>query len=409
MHQRTLLLTVLVSLAISCVAFGSAPKGAERWTPDVDALKARSPVIEFFDDMESGENGWIHEDNTSGAAVMFHLDTYYAYEGDYSWWCGALGPDYHGGDGYGNGWDQRLVIPETDLTGATYPVLTFAYRHDSEPGYDFTYIQAESLGVFVNLGPGYNGSSGGWVDIGSYGYLLATYDNPLHARIRFVSDGAYSDLDGLYDSDGGAFMADNIKIFDFYRSTVYFYDDGESGGLCVPEIPGAAGDYWHIAYRACPAYSDPHVWWCGDDSDTSLIPPNLNNSLTSPVISLAGATVCTLRFLLHAEVPTVDNDYWVEEVSPDGGVTWYSLGSWWGDFAQCDGWSTHGVNGIDLSPYLPSTEFQFRLEFFTTDNGCGPGEAGGAGIMLDDTWIENWTDTAVVPTSWGRVKALYLH
>jgi hypothetical protein len=407
MCQRTLFLVVLVSLTLSCAALGSAPKNVSQWTFDVNSPKARSPVIVFFDDMESGENGWTHVDNTAAVGIKFHLDSYYAYEGTYSWWCGELNPSFDSGDGYGNSWDQRLVIPETDVTDATYPVLTFAYRHDSEPGYDFTFIQAESLGVFVDLGPGYNGSSGGWADLGDYGYLLATYDNPLHIRIRFLSDGAYSDEDGLYASDGGGFMADNIKIFDFYRASVYFFDDGETGGLCVPEIPGAAGDYWHITSRACPAYSDPHVWWCGDDSDTSLVPPNLNNALVSPAVSLAGSTACTLRLLLHAEVPTVDNDYWTEELTTDGGANWYSLGSWWGDFAQCDGWGTHGINGVDLSPYLPGTSFQFRLTFYTTDNGCGPGEAGGAGIMLDDTWLEDWTNSAVVPMSWGRLKALY--
>lgn len=407
MHQRTLFLAILVVLALSCAALGSTLMNVGDWTLGVGAPDARSPVIVFFDDMESGENGWTHEDNTATAVPKFHLDSYYAFQGTYSWWCGELNQSYEGGDGYGNGWDQRLLIPETDVSDATYPVLTFAYRHDSEPLYDFTYIQAESLGLYVDLGPGYEGSSGGWMDLGDYGYLLATYDNPLHIRFRFLSDGFYSDEDGLYDSDGGGFMADNIKIFDFYRSTVYFFDDGESGGLCVPAIPGAVGDYWHIVSRACPAYSDPHVWWCGDDADTSLIPANVSNSLISPPVSISGAAVCTLRFLIHAEVPTVDNDYWVEEVTTDGGATWYSLGSWWGDFGQCDGWATHGIDGIDLSPYLPGTSFQFRLTVYTTDNGCGPGTAGGAGVMLDDTWVEDWTDTPVKPMSWGRLKALY--
>ncbi len=407
MNKRTLLLAAVVVLAVSCAASGSSRKSVLDWTYRVNEHEARSPVIVFLDDMEAGENGWTHVDNTAGAGTKFHLDSYYAYEGAYSWWCGELDAGYSSGDGYDNGWDQRLLIPETDLTGATYPVLTFAYRYDSEPTYDFTYVQAESLGVYLDLGPGYTGSSGGWQDLGEYGYLVGTYDNPLNVRFRFVSDGFYSDADGLYDSDGGGIMLDNIKIFDFYRSTVYFFDDGETGGLCIPEIPGAAGDYWHIADRACAAYSDPHVWWCGDDSDTSLVPPNLNNALISPAVSLVGSTVCTLRLLLHAEVPTVDNDFWTEHLTFDGGLTWYSLGSWWGDFAQCDGWGTHGINGIDLSPYLPGTDFQFRLTFYTTDNGCGPGEGGGAGIMLDDIWIEDWTDTPVVPMSWGRVKALY--
>jgi hypothetical protein len=407
MFKRALIPAAVALLAVACAASGAVPRVAAPSISDVNTPGQRSPVIIFFDDMESGENGWTHVDNTATAVPKFHLDTYYAYEGTYSWWCGELNASYSGGDGYGNGWDQRLVVPDTDVTGSTYPVLTFAYRYDSEPGYDYTYIQAESLGVYVDLAAPYNGSSAGWHDVGAYGALLGTYDNPVRIRFRFVSDGAYSDEDGDYDSDGGGVMLDNIKIMDFYSSVVYFLDDGESGGLCVPQVAGAAGDYWHIAARSCPAYSDPHCWWCGDDSDTSLVPGNLNNSLLSPQIAIAGASVCTLRFLLHAEVPTVDNDYWSELVSTDGGSTWYAYGNWWGDFGQCDGWSTSGIGGIDLSPYLPGTTLQLMWVFHSTDNGCGPGAGGGAGIMLDDTWVEDWTETSVEQTTWGRVKSLF--
>jgi hypothetical protein len=82
-------------------------------------------------------------------------------------------------------------------------------------------------------------------------------------------------------------------------------------------------------------------------------------------------------------------------------------GAWWGDFAQCDGWGTSGIAGVDISPLLPGTSFQFKLTFYSTDNGCGPGAAGGAGIMLDDTWLEDWTGSPVEETSWGSIKAMY--
>ncbi|MBD3367925.1 MAG: hypothetical protein GF405_07120 [Candidatus Eisenbacteria bacterium] len=406
MRRATLILTfAMVAVLAAGPAF--AMKDVADYTTVVERPNTRSPIILFFDDVESGVNGWTSVDNTASASPKFHLDSYYAYQGSYSWWCGELNAAFAGGDGYANGWDQRLVIPSTDVSGAYYPILTYAFRHDSEPGFDFTYVQAESSGVYVDMNRGYDGSSGGWQDIGAYGFVLAPYDNPVQARFRFVSDGAWSDSDGLYDSDGGAFMVDNIKIFDFYGGYTYFYDDGETGGLCTPSIPASAGDYWHIVSRACPAYSDPHCWWCGDDADTTLIPPNLDNSLISPAVNIAGSSVCTLRFLLHAEVPTVDNDYWTEEVTVDGGSTWVMTGAWWGDFGQCDGWGTSGISGTDLSPLLPGTTFQFRLSFYTTDNGCGPGAAGGAGIMLDDTWLEDWTGSPVEETTWGAVKSMF--
>ncbi len=95
---------------------------------------------------------------------------------------------------------------------------------------------------------------GAWFDIGLYGYLIGTYDNPFKGRFLFTSDGAWSDGDGE-NTVGGGFACDNIKLFDFYNSTVYFYDDAESGGLCVAGHPGASGDWWHLKYDDCSSYS----------------------------------------------------------------------------------------------------------------------------------------------------------
>jgi hypothetical protein len=349
--------------------------------------------------MESGTNGWTSVDNTSLITPKFHLDTYLAYEGTYSWWCGELNPGFTGGDGYGNSWDQRLEIPPTDLSGAAYPILTYAYRHDSEPEYDFTYVQAESNGVYINLNRGYDGSSGGWQDLGLYGFTLSGYDNPLKARFRFVSDGAWSDEDGIYNSNGGAFHCDNVKVFDYYGGYVHFYDDGESGGLCVPSHPSGSGDWWHIIDRECSAYSGTHSWWCGDDADTSRIPPSLSNSLISPPLDLSGVLVCTVRMAVHFEVPTTDDDYAAFAASNDSGANWVNLGAWWGDFGECEGWASfHLDRGFDIGAngLLPADELLFRITMHTTDNGCGPGAGGGAGIMVDDFTVLSY----VPPVIW---------
>ena len=369
----------------------------------------RLNTLFWYDDIESGEGAWTHIDNTAGATAHFHVDTYMAYAGTYSWWCGTF--DYDANGGYGNNWDDRLTIPATDVSGAYYPILTYAFRHDSEPAFDFTYVQAESNGVYVDLNRGYDGVAA-WNDLGDFGFVMSTYDNPIKARFRFISDGAWSDEDGDYPTDGGAFMCDNVKIFDFYGGYVYFIDDVESGGLCTPGVPASAGDWWHIIDRQCPAASDPHSWWCGDDADTGLIPPNIDNSLITPYTDLdaAGAVTCTVRFYLHSEVPTVDNDYYIYYATIDGGVTWVGIASYWGDFGQCDGWATSGLDGLDVGLNCggpPFGDTAFQLRFLTTDNGCGPGAAGGAGIMLDDTWLEGDLPVAVEDASWGTIKSMY--
>ena len=377
-----------------------------------------NPVPEFVwhDDMEGGVSGWSTVDFTATAVPHFHADTYMGYEGEYSWWCGNF--DYDADGGYGNSWDDRLELPPIYVSPvavenvswavlkALYrdepsgdrrsrardpvmPVLTFAYRHDSEIGYDFTYVQAESNGVYVNLNRGYDGVQP-WIDIGPYGFELSNYDDPLQVRFRFVSDGAWSDEDGLYLSVGGGFAVDNIKVYDFSTGEVLFYDttESDSPNSSFPAIPGAAGDFWHIIDRACPAFSDPHSWWCGDDADTSFVPPNLANGLYSPVVYTDIALSCTTYFAMHFAIPTVDNDY-VSLLGTVDGSNYYQVAAYWGDFESCDGWGSTGLYiGFDIGQFGGQTYYAGMLFIMhTTDNGCGPAGGGDAGVMLDDLWI----------------------
>jgi len=413
---RSALLRIIIATCLGLLLITSGSLASRKHAEDIasilDAPSRDRAILLWHDDNENGGVGWTHGDNTATATAHFHVDTYYAAPGgSYSYWCGELNPDFTGGDGYGNAWDERLHLPLLDLSSppATYPVLTFRYRHDSEPDYDFTYVQAESMGAFVNLNRGYDGSSAGWQDIGVYGFVLVNYDDPLSIRFRFVSDAAYSDEDAVYDSDAGPFHVDDIKVFDYYGGHVYFFDDAEDGiGQCTAVLPQTSGDYWHLVERRCSAASDPHCWWCGDDADTSLIPPGLDNWLMSPIVDLSGAVATTLRFILHAEVPTVDDDYWTEEITMDGAETWYHSGTYWGDYESCSGWSVRAiVAGIDLVPFVTSDNlFAFRLTMHTNDNGCGPGVGGGAGVMLDDLYVEGYV-TPVEPSTWGSIKAMY--
>ncbi len=405
MKRTLIVLTALVLVVFAC---GQVQATKQVASPVYDAGHERWPTTVFwFDDIEGDVSGWNSVDFTAGASPHFHVDAYMAYEGTYSWWCGCF--DYDTDGGYGNSWDDRLLIPTTDLTGATYPILTFAFRHDSELGYDYTYVQAESGGVYVDLNRGYDGAAV-WTDIGLYGFILGTYDNPLNARFRFISDGAWSDEDGDYLSVGGAFMCDIVKVFDYYGGAVYFFDNADDQVNLIPAVPGAAGDWWHVINRCCPAYSDPHSWWCGDDADTSLLPSNLQNGLYTPLVDLTGALSCTAYMAVHFAVPTVDNDY-CEFLGTCDGATYYHMYSYWGDFESCDGWGGTGLNvGYDIGQFCdpaPYTFGGFLWVMNTTDNGCGPGGAGDAGVMIDDVRFEGVHSDPVENASWGEIKALY--
>jgi len=400
----------MFTAAVAIVLFTCAPALAKLnvATPTYEPESGRWPNIVFWaDDIEGDVSGWSTADFSATSTPHFHWDTYMAFAGQ-SWWCGTF--DYDADGGYGNSWDDRLDLPPLDVTAATYPIFTYAFRHDSETAYDFTYVQAESLGSYVNLNRGYDGTVG-WTDIGVYGFIMATYDNPFVARFRFVSDGGWSDEDGDYLSVGGAFACDNIQIFDYFGGYVYFYDDEPGDDECTPSVPAAAGDYWHVIDRACPALSDPHSWWCGDDADTALIPPLLQNGLYSPMIDFSTQAVisCTVHFAMHFAIPTIDNDYLSLYGTVDG-ADYYGLGGWWGDFESCDGWGNTAYDiGFDITQFTdpPYNAGGFLWIMYTTDNGCGPAGGGDAGTMIDDVWFEGESGNPVEQSSWGKVKALY--
>jgi hypothetical protein len=412
---------------VACVAvlvcLGLSPSAA--WS---------SNHVLYYYEFDEGEGDWEHVDLTAGAVPRFHLDAYLAFddpefENDVSWWCGTF--DYDADGGYGNSWDQRLVLPPVPLVMTSvsetswgsikstflpassrddsltkerspWPVLTFAFRHETEPGYDFVWVDALDDGAWRHLDEGYDGSSGGWLDLGASGYDLRGLGDPVRLRFRFISDGAWSDEDGIFETDGGAFHVDNIRIYDYVTGEVYFSEDCQADVECTPSVPEPAGDWWHIVERRCPEMGslDRHAWWCGDDADTTHIPPGLRNALISPPMDnySSNCVWCTLRLGLHPRVPGGDpGDRFTYEISPDDGETWYQIGNWFGDLAECASWAWNSLYGYDVSEYLGhpyNGTLRFRLTMYTNDDGCGPGVSGGAGVFVDCLWLEgsmcNW-------------------
>ena len=120
---------------------------------------------------------------------------------------------------------------------------------------------------------------------------------------------------------------------------------------------------------------------------------------------------CTTFFVLQFWVPQVDNDYWQEQVTVDGGASWTNLHSWWGN--QCDygyGPCSHFGGGDDITPLLPGTMMAHRWVMNTTDNGITPDPLcayTSSGITIDDTWFDLSWDTPVEETSWGKIKSFY--
>ncbi len=214
----------------------------------------------WYDFEQMNWQGWTQYDNTAQVDTFSHVDDFsgvtpgewgglVAIEGTKSMWCGARDWDHQiigcPGDfeymcawvcapGYGNGWNQMLQTDDFEFQG----LLTFSYHgyFDSEPDYDFTRVD-------------YDAGAGNWVEIAEYDGVVDTI--AIHElllsqartklRFHFTSDGAWSDQDGLWCTDG-AFIVDSITIADI--GGTIDYEDFEPYTVCVSDTRGAGGLWW---------------------------------------------------------------------------------------------------------------------------------------------------------------------
>jgi hypothetical protein len=224
--------------------------------------------------------GWTRVNNTAQIDTFFHVDDFVGLgggsfgglvpaEGTKSMWCGvrpnASDPylcSWKRAPGYGNNWSQMLVTDAISLVGAM--IFSYHLAYDSEPDYDFTYVE-------------YDGGGGNWQRLAVYdnfGDTIAQHYIPLtisrtKLRFRFTSDGAWSDQDGLWDTDGAA-IVDALRVRD--HAAYNNYQDFES----VPVNAVNAG-IWHAQPEiAFGNYSglknnltdkDP----CGDNLGTQVV------------------------------------------------------------------------------------------------------------------------------------------
>ncbi len=240
-------------------------------------------VIVHYDFESMSWEGWTRIDNTSQVDSFWHVEDYAEpglaglpgpLEGAKSAWCGAPPGDdeylcsWVSAPGYGNDWDQRLESDAISFTG----IITFSYRLyiDTEPQYDRLIVECDRGGE-------------GWGEIARYDGLLETVAAheivlPRAAtklRFRFASDGAWSDEDGQYDSDG-AVHVDSITICDD-NGTIDF-EDFESAA----DGDRAAG-IWHAAVNVpFGSYSGPAMGLIDKDP--------CNKNICTKIVFFIGST-----------------------------------------------------------------------------------------------------------------------
>ena len=267
--------------------------------------------------------GWTAVDRTAQLASFWHVEDYAGLPfgplaGENSLWCGtrpAGGPEfcqYLTLPGYGNYWDQRWCL-KTCVPKAGGPTtnldVSFDMRFDTEPSYDWVELEYnDCVNQFwwaIDGGnPDWTGENQITVN-GSY----PVSGSQAKVRIRFVSDSAWSDQDGLYATDGAVHI-DNLQIetlaledFEdeaigatssndwescnaafgtyaalFKGSTVLQEDD------CVTNLSCLWGFFNNSAYNyACGGHPEQLVVPYGDYDDQYI-----NNEIWSPFIASPG-------------------------------------------------------------------------------------------------------------------------
>jgi hypothetical protein len=166
-------------------------------------------------------NGFFHVDDFAGLGGGAY-GFYTPLEGSHSLWCGVEADTFLNKvtcgylkiPGYGNNWNQSWCSKDC-IDVDTLVTVTFLTTWDSEPSYDFTHLQVDNCDDnWVDAEPAFT-----W----RYADSLYTWsiDDTLHSsgdanlrfRFHFTSDGAWSDQDGLWNTDGGVII-DSLTVVD---------------------------------------------------------------------------------------------------------------------------------------------------------------------------------------------------
>jgi hypothetical protein len=313
-----------ISLGLIALATAMVTSASLRSAPATDLVLIGSYS---FDDGGGGPDpmGWTTIDFTDRGGPFFHIDDFAGLNGGSfggltplagarSLWCGARPSaafcTYVMLPGYSCNWNEAFTSVPMLVTGNVN--VSFLARFDSEPDYDFAYLEYFTESERWHTLRGFDGTAGN--SFVSESIPADSLAGTVRIRIRFASDGGYDDGDGGFDSDGGV-LIDNLVIAD--ASGVVDSQDFEidavgalattDGDWTASETP-AFGDYAGLFEGTEVLQEDPittngtNLWGffkdssddygCGGHPEQAVIPYGhdglaLDNGLVSPVIDLA--------------------------------------------------------------------------------------------------------------------------
>jgi hypothetical protein len=345
------------SRADTVFLFGGAGSGSEYGAPGTDGRGFTFDTIGG-----SADCGWVGNDKTAQPDTYWHIEVptglgsvtdmsgSLPFDGgdltnDFAMHCGRWAVcGWSSVDGYGNNWDQHLRATCGDF--ATSANLNFNYIADFEGDvwdYFQVYIETYTGGVLalqeIYANHVYNEGTLLNVDL----TVLAT-DFPVDSYgdfiLRFSSDGAWSDEDGLLITDVGACWADNFILTK--NGGEVWRNDLETGvvpATLIPEYPVGAGDkstlYNNLYTEDVCSLNQSYAWAFFDlgttnpDYPINVIqygPPYLDNDILSPVLTMkhqANNPVGTPLAGLGVDTQ-VNLDFWVYADIPSDALIYYS-------------------------------------------------------------------------------------
>ncbi|MDM7915501.1 MAG: hypothetical protein QUU85_09600 [Candidatus Eisenbacteria bacterium] len=229
-----------------------------------------------------GGEGWAAIDMTAGGEEAFFrvIDATLdlggppppIMSGARSLWVGADRPYavehcWPAGAGYGNQWGQRVTSPPLSYNGSGNVTLSFRYFSDAEECFDGTRVilqRANGDELLLNseagpCDPGWSGGFTGVISPTTYTRTITQGEIGAAQQVRivfeFLSDGGWSDEDGNYDSELGAFGADDVSVQGGGIAATYDFESGLSGWTA--SINPGLGHFAGVADVDCYTILDP--------------------------------------------------------------------------------------------------------------------------------------------------------
>ncbi len=209
----------------------------------------------YIGDFEDGWNGWTSTDLTQPTETHWHVSDYrQSVPGNLAAWCGTLAypscvDSLDAAGGYGNSWVDILEFRQaiSNPTISTLIGVTATLQYDTEPGYDYVYLEYQTEGQIGSTPvQSWDGEGTTFVDQ-NLTFLPGEYVDGTDVRIqwRVTTDGGWSDEDCLWPT-AGACQVDDINVTldngGVITTSQTDFQDGTLGDW-VPVSPVGVGDF----------------------------------------------------------------------------------------------------------------------------------------------------------------------